>query len=65
MRSSKSEKFWQATGQSNLAERMEDCSTGQSEVVWERKQNFWKLLLWPFVCLPSLIVQWSARIVHC
>ena len=28
-----SEKFWRATGQSNLADRMEDCSTGQNAVV--------------------------------
>ena len=26
----KSEQFWRATGQSNLADGMEDCSTGQS-----------------------------------
>ena len=31
---------WRATGQSNLADRMEDCSTGQSAVVWVRKTNF-------------------------
>ena len=29
----KSEKFWWRTGQSNLADRMEDCSIGQSAVV--------------------------------
>ena len=29
----KSDKFWQATAQSNLADRMEDCSSGQSAVV--------------------------------
>ena len=29
----KSEKFWRATGQSNLADTMEDCSIGQSAVV--------------------------------
>ena len=29
----KSEKFWRTTGQSNLADRMEDCSVGQSAVV--------------------------------
>ena len=28
-----SEKFWQATGQSNLADKMEDCSTGRSSAV--------------------------------
>ena len=35
-----SEEFWQATGQSNLADRMEDRSAGQSAVVWVRKPNF-------------------------
>ena len=29
----KSEVFWRATGQSNLADRMEDYSTGRSAVV--------------------------------
>ena len=29
----KSEHFWRATGQSNLADRMEDCSIRQSAVV--------------------------------
>ena len=29
----KSEQFWQATGQSNFTDRMEDYSTGQSAVV--------------------------------
>ena len=29
----KSDKFWRATGQLNLADRMEDCSIGQSAVV--------------------------------
>ena len=36
----KSRKFWQATGQSNLAYWMEDCSIGWSAVVWVRKPNF-------------------------
>ena len=36
----RSEIFWQATGQSNLADRMEDCSNGQSAVVRVRKPNF-------------------------
>ena len=34
------ETFWRVTGRSNLADRMEDCSTGQSAVVWVRKPNF-------------------------
>ena len=29
----KSEIFWQATGQSNLVDRMEDCSIDQSVIV--------------------------------
>ena len=29
----KSEQFWRASGQSNLANRMQDCSTGESVVV--------------------------------
>ena len=36
----KSEQFWRVTGESNLADRREDCSTGQSAVVWVRKPNF-------------------------
>ena len=28
------------------------------------KTKLWKLLLQPAVCLPSLIVQWPARILH-
>ena len=32
---------------------MEDCSIGHSAVVWVRNQ-----------CMPSLIVQWLARIAH-
>ena len=35
----KSENFWRATGQSNLANRMEDCSTGQSAVVVSENEN--------------------------
>ena len=35
-----SEKFWQATGQSNLADRMEDCFIGHSAVMWVQKPNF-------------------------
>ena len=33
-------KFWQATGQSNLAGKMEDCSIGQTAVLRDQKQNF-------------------------
>ena len=35
----KSEQFWWASGQSNLSDSMEDCSTGKSVVVWVRKAN--------------------------
>ena len=35
----KSEKFWWVTGQSNLADRMEDCSTGQRAVVEYENQT--------------------------
>ena len=39
------------TGQSNLADRMEDWSIGQSVVVWVRKPNFWSFCCdQPFVC---------------
>ena len=44
-------RFWRATGQSNLADRMEYCSTGQSAVVWVRKPNFGSFCCCqPFVC---------------
>ena len=43
---------------------MEDCSIGQSAVVWVRKPNFGSFCCGqPFVG-QSLIVQWPARIVH-
>ena len=32
--------FWWVTGQSTLADRMEDCFIGQSASVWVRKQVF-------------------------
>ena len=41
--------FWQATAQSNLADRTGDSFVGQSAVVWV-KTKFWKLLLQPAVC---------------
>ena len=47
----KSDKFWRATGQSNLADRIEDCSTGQSAVVWVGRRNFWS-----FCCLPEVFI---------
>ena len=62
-----SEEFWQATGQSNLADRMEDRSAGQSAVVRVRKlPNFGSFCCGqPFVYANnSLIVQWPARIFH-
>ena len=48
----KSEQFWRATGQSNLADRMEDCCTGERAVVWVQKH--WKLLLQPAVRTSSM-----------
>ena len=36
----KRENFWRATGQSNLADRMEDFFTGQNAAEWRRKPNF-------------------------
>ena len=47
----KNDKVWWATGQLNLADRIEDCFTGQSVVVWGRKPNFGSSR-WgqPFVC---------------
>ena len=42
----KIEKFWRATGHSNLGERMEACSAGRSTVVWVRKPDIGQ----PFVC---------------
>ena len=50
----KREQFWRATGQSNLADRMENCSIGQSAVVWVRKPHFGSFC-WvhaPATCLP-------------
>ena len=47
----KSEKFWRAIKQSNLADRMEDCSTGQSAFVWVEKTNFGSFfVVRPAVC---------------
>ena len=41
----KSEKSWRATGQSNFADRIEDCSIGHSAVIWVRSPDLGKLLL--------------------
>ena len=47
----KSEQFWQVSGQSNLADRKEDCSNGESAVVWVRKLNLGSFCCsQPFVC---------------
>ena len=47
----KSEKFWWATGQSNLADKKEDCSIGQSAIAWVRKPNFDSFSCGqPFIC---------------
>ena len=47
-----------ATGKSNLAYTMEDCSLGHSAGLRVR------LLLQPVVCMSSLIVQWSTGSFH-
>ena len=60
----KSEIFWWDTGPSNLADRMEDCSTGHSAVVRIWKPTFGSFLLQLAVCMPSLIVQWPTRSFH-
>ena len=68
-----SEKFWRATGQSNLADRTEDCSTGQSAVVWVRKpvRKLWKLLLcgqqvnYTLLCMKlAFLCQYHFKINH-
>ena len=41
----KNEKFCQATGQSNLANGMEDCSTGHSAVMWNYCRAASRLIL--------------------
>ena len=48
----KSDKFWRATGQSNLSDRMKDCSISQSAVLRVRKPNFGS-----FTCVASGFVQ--------
>ena len=48
----KIDKFWPVTGQSNSAERIEDCSTGKTVVVWVRKPNFES-----YYCGQSLVCQ--------
>ena len=47
----KSEKFWQATGQSNLVDSIKHCSTGKSAVLWELKPKSSSFCCGqPFVC---------------
>ena len=41
----KSDKFWQATGQSNLPDKMEDCSIGHWTIKLARQNG--RLLHWP------------------
>ena len=63
----KSEKLSQATGQTNLADRMEDCSIGQSAVlcIEYKKQTLKAFVALPASCMPiSLIVQWPAIHVY-
>ena len=43
--------IWRATGQSNLANRMKNCSIGQGAVMWVWKPNFGRFCCGqPFVC---------------
>ena len=63
----KSEKLSQATGQTNFADRMEDCSIGQSAVlcIEYKKQTLKAFVALPASCMPiSLIVQWPAIHVY-
>ena len=46
--------FWRATGQSNLADRIEGCSTGQSAVVYEYENQ-------AFVAASVCIQVWLSR----
>ena len=63
-------KFWRATGQSNLADRMEDCFIDQSAVVWVWKPKFESFCYRSLVRMrrriavvwQSLIVQWPTKI---
>ena len=55
----KSDKFWRAIGQSNLADRMEDRSTGQSAVVWVQKPNFWR-----FCCGQPLYAKFDFTVAR-
>ena len=60
----KSEKFWQATGQSNYWQRQ--LAATKASKVWFSyftQLHFGQWSSLPF-CLPSLIVQWSARTFH-
>lgn len=52
MRVAISENFWQATGQSNLADRMEGCLIGQSADLG-KKIKLWKLFLKLPVCMKG------------
>ena len=68
MRSSyKSEKFWQATGQSNYYWHIQTAGRNksfQSLVIFVLEQlHFGQQSVLPF-CLPSLIDQWPAKILH-
>ena len=55
-RRDKSEKFWRATGQSNLPDRRRLFHWPKCSCV-STKTKLWKLLLRPVVCIPNLIVQ--------
>ena len=53
----KSEDFWRATGKSNLADRMEDCSTDHRAVV-----EFENLTLEAFVAATRLYTKFDCPV---
>ena len=54
----KSDKFWQATGQSNLPDKMEDCSIGHWTIKLARQNG--RLLHWPkSSCLSTKTKLWK------
>ena len=51
--------FWRATGQSNSANRMKNCSIGQGAVVWVRKPNFGS-----FWCVSRLFAKFDCPVAR-
>ena len=54
----KGEVFWRVTGQSNLADRMEDCSIGESAVVSEYENQ----TLEAFVAVSRLYIKFDCPV---